>query len=595
MVLNELLAWGFLPVALVLLVVAADRLSGLILSDAPAHSRWAATAILAMGLVHVSVGLLGQLNVLSRWSLLAALMLVFVGSICLTVKSRHASAGERPWVAWGLMAITVLGALVTARLLPVWQWDSIGYHLPFVHFVLQHHGFSEIPPDIRYISTYPHNIELGMIWVRAMLPDDRLVDVAQIPYGLAGATMTTVIARHFGASRPWSWLAGAAWLTVPAVFLQLPTNYVDVGTAAALLGALYFLVLVPVTSRDLMMGGLALGLFLGSKPSAPVAVVLIGAVALIRGVRGGQVKATAMTAATTLLFGAEMYAVMWVRHRNPVWPVAVRIGPWTLPGPHSVDELLASGSLLPHATGNWVEKLSVSWLAIDSLPVFDMKLGGLGLLFLVALPLAVLGLVRRRAGLLVVAVFASLLSPDPSIARYVLAFPALVFALGAAEVAGKYARVATWAVAALALFQLHGAWPGLVGDGPPWPHFWSLSDDERRVALGPHGPPRDYPGVWARVASGESVAFDADFEFPGLLWAPDLRYPVYVLPRGASGPDLARWVDERRVRVVAVTDATSSLLSVDGSHWEHLFDCKTAGCAVYARTDASVASLRRNP
>lgn len=77
-----------------------------------------------------------------------------------------------------------------------------------------------------------------------------------------------------GATPALAALAGAAWLTLPSVFLQLPTDSVDLGTAATLLGAAFL----------------------------------------------------------TLVFGAQMYVEMWLRHGNPVWPVVVKLGPLTLPG-----------------------------------------------------------------------------------------------------------------------------------------------------------------------------------------------------------------------------------------------------------------------
>lgn len=584
-------AGGLLVLAAPLLAWTAWRGAWLVLPQESLHTRLAAAAVLAMTLVHVSVGGLGQLSAITGPALVAVLAVVGVAFRWLTP--------GRPRTPWRQLAreapvgvalgLGVLGlAVLTARLLPIWQWDSFGYHLPFVNFVLQHHGFAEVPADLRYISTYPHNIELGMVWLRALLPDDRLVDLAQVPYGAAGAVLTAALARELGASRALSALAGACWLTVPLVFLQLPTNYVDVGTAATLLGAVFFLMVRPVRATELVLGGLALGFFLGSKPSAPLAAVVLGAAAVVRAVRAGQLRALGVMALVTLVFGAEQYAVMWVRHGNPVWPVAVQVGPWSLPGEHAVSELLAAGAALPSASGGVVERLLVSWLAVDAAPAFDMKLGGLGLTFLVALPLALLALVRRRAGWLVVALGVGLLSPDPSLGRYVLAFPALVLALAFAELTAASRdslTVERWATAVAVLtaaWQLHHAWPGLVGDGPPWSAYLTMSDEERRLAVGPHGRPTDYPPTWQLVATGESIAFDADFEFPGLLWSPELRYPVYAVPRRATAGELSAFLERRAVKVAAVGERNRAVLAAD-PRWEPLFECRSAPCAVFLR------------
>jgi hypothetical protein len=602
MLLDEVKVWGWLPIAVPLLVFCAHRLARWFLPTAPRATHLAATCVLAMAWVQVSVGLLGEVGLLSRSALLGSLFLL---TSALLLWTRDASPREASWwlavrsAPWAVLAVvaTLAAAAFAARLLPVWHWDSQGYHLPYVNFVLQSGGFADVPPDLRYITTYPHNIELGMIWLRAMLPDDRLVDLAQVPYGLAGAVLTMATTRtalepvtsvSARARRALSLLSGAAWLTLPVVFLQLPTNYVDVGTAATLLGALFFLVLTPSSPRSLLLGGLALGLFLGSKPSAPGATVVVLGIALVRAWRAGQLGALAGATAVTAVFGAQQYLVNFVRHGNPVWPVAVHLGPVTLPGTHEVSELLAAGAALPAASGGLLARLSVSWLALDAAPGFDMKLGGLGALPLLLLPLALLTLVRRRDLAFGLALGVALLSPDPSLSRYVLAFPALLLALGLAELA-RWPRPAMAGATVVVLgvmgWHLARSFPALTGEGPPLERYLSMRDDERRMAVGPHGQPTDYPQVWHRIARGESAAFDLDFEFPGLLWAPDLSYPVYSLKLHSTADELTDFLATHRVRVVAVGPHHAELLERTGG-WDRLFECRSARCAVYGARPA---------
>lgn len=596
--------WGLLPIAFPLLVLCAVRAARVVLPHGSRTDRLAAAAVLAMGLVHVNVGLLGTFGVLTANALL---LLLGVEAVVLVGASfRLAGDGwRRDWSAlWpALMLVVVVSAIaVTAAwLLPVWQWDSLGYHLPFVNFVIQSRGFAEVPPDLRYISTYPHDIELGMIALRLMLPDDRLVDLAQLPYGLAGAALTAAIARRLGANTRNASLAGALWLTLPCVFLQLPTNYVDVGTAAALLGALYFLVLeqplqlraatgarsraasATPLSPTLLLGAVSLGLFLGGKPSAPLAATAIAGFVVVRGLAARRLVPTVAFLLVTFVFGAEMYLVMFARHGNPVWPVALQLGPVTLPGEFAVDQLLAAGAALPSASGTKLDRLLVSWLAVGTSPAFDMKLGGLGLPFLLALPIALAGLVRRRSLLVGFALLVAGLSPDPSLGRYVLALGALVLALALTEL--NAFRVTPAVVLAVASVSLVWSWPGLTGDGPALATYWNLTDDQRRVAVGPHGRPTDYPPLWDVVDRGESIAFDEDFEFPGLLWSPKLHYPVHAVP-SATG-EFDEWLDERRVRVLAVGPRRRTQL---GSNWRRAFDCRSADCSVFVRTREAMSA-----
>ncbi len=584
--------WGLLPVAFPLLALTALLLARRLFHDS--LDRLAAVGVVGMAVVHVSVGVLGTFGVLSAPALLAPLVVAVLVLVKTSPRLDTLALGtslRATWPALTLGSVVVISAIAAARLLPVWQWDSLGYHLPFVNFVVQARGFAGVPPDVHYTSTYPHDIELGMVWLRLMLPDDRLIDLAQLPYGVVGALLTTAIARRLGAGLQLASLSGAAWLTLPTVFLQLPTNYVDIGTAAALLGAVYFLLLSPLTRGRVLLGGIALGLFLGSKPSAPMATALVGAIAALRCVQSREWRGLIALTCTTVVLGAEMYGVMLVRHGNPVWPVALQLGPLHLPGEYAMGQLLSAGAALPHATGTLLERLTVSWLALDTHPVFDMKVGGLGLPFLLALPVAIAGVVTRRSALLVLALVATLLSPDASIARYVLAFGALVLALAVAtlERVPRRRGVVVGVMLLACTWQLHAAWPGLVGDGPPLQTLWSLSDEQRRVAVGPQGRPTDYPHLWSLVKPGESIAFDADFEFPGLLWAPDLRSPVSVLTDTAD----ATWLEARHVRVVAVGPRHRQL--VEAGRWHKLFDCVSADCAVYAREDDSRVAAASEP
>ena len=89
-------------------------------------------------------------------------------------------------------------ATVAAYLLPVWQWDALGYHLPYVNFALQRGTFADIPVDVPYLSTYPHVVEYVFIAWRALIPDDRVVELAHLPFGLLGALAIAAIAERHG-------------------------------------------------------------------------------------------------------------------------------------------------------------------------------------------------------------------------------------------------------------------------------------------------------------------------------------------------------------------------------------------------------------
>ena len=127
MVLDEIAVWGVLPIAALLLAWCAQRLAWVVLPKAEWPERAAATAVLAMALVHASVGLLGEVGALSRATLLGVLALLAVGLAAATRGARRDSLLRRAWqaspLAVGLIGVTMLSVVRTARLLPVWQWD----------------------------------------------------------------------------------------------------------------------------------------------------------------------------------------------------------------------------------------------------------------------------------------------------------------------------------------------------------------------------------------------------------------------------------------------------------------------------------------
>ena len=429
---------------------------------------------------------LGSLHLLGQGPLVAALIAVTVAAAALPRREAHAAPRE-PVVTLAVAPLVVAaGAALTAAVLaaywlPVWQWDALGYHLPYVNFALVAHGWDGVPEDMPYVSTYPHVIETFVIALRAMLPDDRLVDLAQVPFGLVGAAAAAGIARRMGAPRPEALAAGAAWLVVPAVFLQLPTDYVDVGSAAWLLVAIYFVLSAAQADaahvpRFVAVGGLALGLFLGSKPSAPMATVIVLALLAMLAVRASAARSAVAALGLVALFGGGAFLANTLHHGNPVWPVEVTLGPLHLRGTSPMQHLLESGAAAPHLRGSLASRVVRSWTAMTSPPVFDMRIGGFGALFLAALPAAAVTLARlrkepdRRALFALGALAATVATPDPAVARYVLALPAVVFALAAPRLAAL-SPSPRWMLGAVAglvgVGQLVYAWPGLTGEGPP--------------------------------------------------------------------------------------------------------------------------------
>jgi hypothetical protein len=586
--------WGLLPVGLPLggLLVLA---SGTLILPRPALQRLLAGAVVTLTGVVVAVVGLGTVGRLTGLLLLA--VLAWATLAVLLVASRRSVSWWRlgwrggvsvetlPALLAGLAAVVL--AVVAAYYLPVWQWDALGYHLPYVNFALQRGTFADIPADVPYLSSYPHIVEDAFIAWRALLPDDRLVELAHLVFGLLGALAVATIARGSGARTAHAVAAGAAWLTLPAVFLQLPSNYTDVASAALLLTAIAF-VLAPTGRPQLLLAGIAIGLFLSSKPNALVAGVLLLAVLTARAHRAGRRGAIAPAWLAALLLGAPTYAANIARHHNPVWPVRIDVGPLHLPGTQAISALLRSGAAAPHLDGPLLSRVVRSWTTIvPPFPVFDMRIGGLGLVFLVALPVALVRAVRTRSPAVWLCFAATLATPDPAVARYVLGFAGLVlaFAVPAVDRLGRRWRQVVFAAVGIAAAQgLWVAYPGLTGEGPPLSAYPQMTQEQRRAAVGADGPPGDFVATMDHLPPGAVTVFDSTMDLPYLAWPPDLSHRAVRIPDDVTPAQARDLLADPDVAVLMVgDDSVTGRIARSDVRFRPAFGCGAAPCTVYLR------------
>jgi len=585
-----------LPIALPLSCIMMLGLGALAFphDSVPFGERLLGGMLLTLATVAVGVRVLGAAGVLTTAVVIGADLIV-TANVLVAVRIRGLKMWPRRWPV-SLSTLPVLGVAafalgvvtLAAYFLPVWQWDALGYHLPYVNFALQRGTFADIPVDVAYVSTYPHVVEHVFIAWRALIPDDRLVELAHLPFGLLGATAVGVIAYRQGA-RASAVAAGAVWLTLPAVFLQLPTNYVDVASAALLLTAIAF-VLSSVDSTRVMLSAIALGMFLGSKPSAPLAAVLVFSALAVAAWRSG-LRTIAIAAVVVLLLGGESYLTNFVRQGNPVWPVRIDLGPIHLPGRFPMSDLLASGAAAPRTQGSLAMRVFDSWTTIwPAVPAFDMRVGGLGVLILVALPFALISVIRQRSVVVALVFVATLATPDPAVARYVLAFAGLVLAFAVPTIdhprVGKFVHASALVLVALgAAHNVYVAYPGLTGEGPPLRAYVDMSDYERRRAVGADGVPTPFLDAVARVGPGEIAVFDETAYLPYLAWPPDLSRDAVRIPDDATAEEADRLVHADDVRLLIVGDDTvaGSVVRRDPARFIRIFECKSSTCAVYLR------------
>ncbi len=251
-----------------------------------------------------------------------------------------------PRRAWLAAFVVLWSASVWVRLVvlawqrPVYDWDGLYYHLPALQGWVQagRVAWLDNVPDIPFANGYPGGMEVFSFVVHRLTGSSAFVDGTNLLLWPLGALGLTVLAGRLGARGVWRWLPAALGAGVPALIVQSGTCYTDVGFAAAVTASLAAMVLfvfaqdVRLRVRSVVLGA-ALGLMLATKGTGVPFAAIIGALAV-----GGcawrerwrSLPAGLAVAAIAILVGGSWYARNHEHTGNPLFPVAMRLGPWEL-------------------------------------------------------------------------------------------------------------------------------------------------------------------------------------------------------------------------------------------------------------------------
>lgn len=445
------------------------------------------------GLALLVGGVLRQLN---AWGLFTGA--VVVAAVEIVVVRRRMDVPLRPTVRWSVPGglavlwrhpvITLLAGIVLAQyawrytigaILGPLDWDGLWYHItgPALWLRQGHIGHTA---DVLWADVYPGGQELLTGFSGAFLETTRYAWTSGIPYLLLGVTAIFGLSRSAGASRQYAALGTLAFLSVPAVFLQASTTYVDVGAATTAMAAFQLVIAsrAAATSaaergesarrelyRYYLVIGVALGLAISIKVTNMLVAALVVVVAVIQAWRvlravdrvagvaatgprdaglrlrlGQGVAALRLSIPGLLLMGVPMallgsywYLRTWIRYGNPFYPFTM-LG---FEGRGTVDEIVAVPNTPKLLRGSGpIRQTWESWqFDLDRHPYqYDQSPGGFGPQWLyIVLPailaFAVLCLVKRRFdivyGLIVPVAVCSMASPTPWWARFQLMLPAL--------------------------------------------------------------------------------------------------------------------------------------------------------------------------
>ncbi|MBE0417866.1 MAG: glycosyltransferase family 39 protein, partial [Coriobacteriia bacterium] len=194
------------------------------------------------------------------------------------------------------------GTLIAGLIYPPYNWDSLTYHLPRIHFWLQNGSVAHFPTaEARQLFSSPLANYVVLHLQALSGGGDRLINLGQWVAYLVSAVAVSLIARRLGAAANGQWLAAIVAISVPMAALQAATTQNDLFTAAWCLIAVYAIVVI---DRDreghasaaplawYIWAAAAAGLALQSKPTAllalaPFGLWFIGTVVLRTGWRRG--------------------------------------------------------------------------------------------------------------------------------------------------------------------------------------------------------------------------------------------------------------------------------------------------------------------
>lgn len=548
--------------------------------------RALATSVLWNTLVLAPIHALGVTNALTPLSVAVAVLLLSAAAFVLSSSGTSyreqwkrttdelASYVEGVWSLvvegrskgpLGTFAVAILVGALAWCITLVWlypseSWDGVWYHDTMVGYAIQNHGYATITLPlttdsalIQQANGYPRDSEMMSLWF-VLFSDRRLLELPNTLAVLPLALGTYAFCRRYqkddtgrGTAAAWA----IALVVMPAVRLQMRTTYVDNYFAAFHVAAFFFCTHPRMNARIGLLAALALALTLGSKSMGllsvpPLSLVAILFLALRGGLRGWKttVAVAIGAAAIIVLFGGFTYLLNWARYQNPFFPVAVKLGQKTFPGPVPI---------------NWVDvnhSLSALLDNVMSVPVpgsdyADIKHGGYGpaVVFLTlplamfAFALASIKLVGQLFGnprtffrslrasdnmdlnvviVFVVAAFTLYKSPAIWAARYNVHVVAVFIAVAHAF-ASRWGRVGNFSAicagTALSMHVMLWYWskPGWQYDFDTVKLMTKRSEQERAATslllVKPTALARDKD-----LRSGDKVFWSDDLPFPSLLW-----------------------------------------------------------------------------
>jgi hypothetical protein len=626
-----MIALGYVLCAtLSLLALSASVSAAVRIGVKPGAELALASLVLWFGVILTPIHLLGVLNLL--WPSYLALCSIALSALVFLAAARGRGVGahwaqtRRDALATAQHALDVMrrtlhaGPLTAAALLtfilalswtavltyllPSDAWDGVWYHDLTVGYAIQQHGYGniELPrTDIQQGNGYPRNSEMMSLWF-VIFADRKFIELPSVLAAIPLALAVYCLCQRYGSEPATSLLWAVGLVLLPGARLEMRTTYIDLLFGAFLITGYYFASDPELDAKRNLLAFAALGLTLGAKGLALLAVPPLGLLALAilawnqrkRGVLH-LAGAAAAGAALLLLLGGVSYVLNWLRHDNPFYPIGMKLGPLEFTGvlPYARLDVnsfhnIADNLLSPPQPGK---------------DFADTRVSGYGLFGFFVVPLALLAAVALGVEW-VRLVLRSAIDKAPAAT---LGRTSALVAISVVAAVGLWKSAAIWAArynlgaVAVAVVLVHWfsrrfARPNALSFGAATAAFvtnvamWWWSDpgwgpkgivsgvgdvvklmQTPRVERAGTSPLHEKSTVLARereLGPGDLVIWSDDCEFPSLLW--NERHSNALEYRPASGSP-ERFVDDAErsnARWLVATAAQAAVLKSRPERWQ---------------------------
>jgi 4-amino-4-deoxy-L-arabinose transferase-like glycosyltransferase len=187
-----------------------------------------------------------------------------------------------------LVAVPAIAAITFALgwHVPPNNWDSLTYHLPRAAYWRQWGSLGHFPTDDLRQTAFPGTAEVLILATLLIAHSAQLAFLVQWTAYLAATCAVYGLGRQIGLEPVYALCGAGTFACLPEVVLQSTTEQNDLTAAAFLVCGAYFL--LDAMQRDrrasLLFTGVALGLAVGTKPTAMLALpgLLLGVLMLWR-------------------------------------------------------------------------------------------------------------------------------------------------------------------------------------------------------------------------------------------------------------------------------------------------------------------------